>query len=153
MQADIFQQAKNPATVPQTRREHVRRGTSLPPADEPKIFALKSGEVSDVMSDAIGYTVYKMEEKKQLPFDAMKNDIKTTLASQRMKDRFTAITSSTKTQLNEDYFGPSQPPQSANPRSANPQQGNDVHAMSGAQSQSQKATPPANSSSSVPPKK
>ena len=153
VQADIFQQAKNPATVPQTRREHVRRGTSLPPADEPKIFALKPGEVSDVMSDAIGYTVYKMEEKKQLPFDAMKNDIKTTLASQRMKDRFTAITSSTKTQLNEDYFGPSQPPQSANPRSANPQQGNDVHAMSGAQAQSQKATPPANSSSSTTPKK
>jgi hypothetical protein len=83
----------------------------------------------------------------------VKNDIKTVLVTQRMKDRLTAITNSTKTELNPDYFGASQPPQLANPQSANPSQGHEVHAMSGAQSQSEKASTPANSSTSTTPKK
>lgn len=151
VQADVFQQQKSPATPPQTKREHVRRGTTLPPTEEPKIFALKPGEVSDVISDAIGYSVYKMGEKKQMPFDAVKNDIKTVLVTQRMKDRLTAITNSTKTELNPDYFGASQPPQSPIPQSANPSQGHEVHAVSGAQSQSEKASAP--STSTITPKK
>jgi len=142
VQADVFQQEKSQATPPQTKREHVRRGTTLPATDEPKIFALKPGEVSDVISDPIGYSVYKMGEKKQLPFDAVKNDMKTVLVTQRMKDRLTAITNSTKTQLNPDYFGASQPPQSPTPQSANPSQGHEVHAVSGAQSQNEKASAP-----------
>lgn len=152
VQADVFQQEKNQATPPQTKREHVRRGTTLPPADEPKIFALKPGEVSDVMTDAIGYTVYKMGEKKQLPFDSVKNDIKTVLVTQRMKDRLTAITNSTKTELNPDYFGASQPPQLPTPQSANPSPRSEVRAMSGAQSQSEKSSAPANTGTSTTPK-
>ena len=150
VQADVFQQQKSPAAPPQTKREHVRRGTTLPPTEEPKIFALKPGEVSDVISDAIGYSVYKMGDKKQLPFDTVKNDIKTVLVTQRMKDRLTAITNSTKTELNPDYFGASQPPLSPIPQSANPSQGHEVHAMSGVQSQSEKASAP---STSTTPKK
>src|SRR5262249_28185713 len=49
VQAAVFQQIKSQADPPQTKREHVRRGTSLPPNDEPKIFPLKSGEVSEVI--------------------------------------------------------------------------------------------------------
>lgn len=152
VQADVFQQEKSPATPPQTKREHVRRGTTLPPADEPKIFNLKPGEVSDVISDPIGYSVYKMGEKKQLPFDTVKNDIKTVLVTQRMKDRLTAITNSTKTELNPEYFGAAQPPQSPTPQSANPSPRNEVRAMSGAQSQSEKGSAAANSNSSTTPK-
>jgi hypothetical protein len=152
VQADVFQQEKNQATPPQTKREHVRRGTTLPPADEPKIFALKPGEVSEVMPDAIGYNVYKMGEKKQLPFDSVKNDIKTVLVTQRMKDRLTAITNSTKTELNPEYFGASQAPQSTTPQSANPSPRSEVRAMSGAQSQTEKSSPPANTGTSTTPK-
>ena len=153
VQAAAFQQVNSKADPPQTKREHVRRGTALPPNDEPKIFGLKPGEVSDVISDPIGYSVYKMEEKKQLPFDAVKNDIKTLLVSQRTKDKLASVMSSTKTELNESYFGPSQSPQTANP-----QPRDQARPLSGQQSQAPqspqpKANPPAASGSSMPPKK
>jgi hypothetical protein len=104
--------------------------------------------VSEVISDPIGYSVYKMEEKKQLPFDTVKNDIKTLLVGQRMKDRLAAVMNSTKTELNESYFGPSQPAQSANPA-----QKDQVHPVSGAQTPQPKTNPPTSSGSSTIPKK
>jgi peptidyl-prolyl cis-trans isomerase C len=153
VQATAFQQVNSKADPPQTKREHVRRGAALPPTDEPKIFALKPGEVSEVISDPIGYSVYKMQEKKQLPFEAVKNDIKTLLVSQRMKDKLASVMSSTKTELNESYFGASQPSQSASP-----QPKDQVRPLSGQQSQAPqspqpKGTPPGSSGASTPPKK
>jgi PPIC-type PPIASE domain len=152
VQAAVFQQIQSKADPPQTKREHVRRGTSLPPNDEPKIFALKPGEVSDVISDQIGYAIYKMGERKQLPFDSVKNDIKTLLVTQRMKDKLAAIMNSAKTELNESYFGPQ------SPQLANPQPKDQVRPLSGQQSQppqspQPKANPPASSGSSTVPKK
>jgi hypothetical protein len=148
VQAAVFQQVQSKADVPQTKREHVRRGTSLPPNDEPKVFALKPGEVSEVISDPIGYTVYKMGDKKQLPFETVKNDIKTLLVGQRMKDKLTAVMNSTKTELNESYFGSSQPAQPANPAPKD-----QVHPLSGTQAPQPKTNPPASSGSSTIPKK
>jgi parvulin-like peptidyl-prolyl isomerase len=105
-----YEQLKNTTAPPSTKFGSRRRG-SLPPAQEAKIFALNTGEVSEVFSDSIGYTIYKLDSKKQLPFDQVKDDIKRRLTQQHLEDSRQKIVSGSKAEYNDAYFGPeSRPP-------------------------------------------
>lgn len=100
-----YEQLKNTTAPPSTKFGSRRRG-SLPPAQEAKIFALNQGDVSEVFSDSIGYTIYKLDSKKQLPFDQVKDDIKRRLTQQHLEDSRQKITSASKAEYNDTYFGP-----------------------------------------------
>jgi hypothetical protein len=100
-----YEQLKNATTPPSTKFGSRRRG-SLPPAQEAKIFGLNPGEVSEVFSDSIGYTIYKLDSKKELPFEQVKDDIKRRLTQQHLEDSRQKIMTGSKAEYNDAYFGP-----------------------------------------------
>ena len=87
---------------PPTRLGKVRR-TSLPP-DQGEVFNLKGGETSQLTSTPNGYLVYKVGDKDTLPLDHVREEISTTMQSQRMQDAMQTIQQSATPELNPKYF-------------------------------------------------
>ena len=92
---------------PPTQLGKVRR-TSLPP-EQAEILNLKPGETSPLITTPNGYLVYKVGEKDTLPLDKVRDEIVSTLRSQRMQDALQTIQQSATPQLNEKYFADSTP--------------------------------------------
>jgi hypothetical protein len=84
------------------------RRTGLPPAHV-AVLDLKPGEVSVVLNDSGGHYVYKVVSKEQLPLDQVKEEIRGTLRTQRVRDAMDKVQNSFKTETNEAYFGPAGP--------------------------------------------
>jgi hypothetical protein len=87
---------------PPTKLGMVRR-TSLPP-DQAEIFNLKAGETSQLLTTPNGYLIYKVGEKDTLPLDKVREEITSTMRSQRMQDSLQTIQQSATPELNEKYF-------------------------------------------------
>ena len=87
---------------PPTKLGKVRR-TSLPP-DQAEVFNLKPGEASKLITTPNGYLIYKIGEKDTLPLDKVRDEIFSTLRSQRMQETLQSIQESATPQLNEKYF-------------------------------------------------
>jgi len=135
IEKSAFEQLKNTATPPTTKFGAKRRGT-LPPTQEQKVFTLKAGDVSEVLSDTVGYTIYRVDSKQQLPFDQVKDQAKQRITQQRLSDVRQQITGGSKADYNDAYFGPetaaaapprvppvqSAPPAATPVQSANPPQ-------------------------------
>ena len=81
-----------------------QRLESLTPA-QAKVFNLQPGQVSEVMSEAGGLYILKLESKNKMTLAEATPDINRTLEPQRMKDAVDKLTASVKTELNEEYFG------------------------------------------------
>lgn len=105
IQKSAYDQLKNPGQPPSTKFGAKRRGV-LPSAQEQKVFALKSGEVSDVIADSTGYAIYRVDSKQQLPFDQAKDQAKQRITQQRLQDARQQITGGSKAAYNDAYFGP-----------------------------------------------
>jgi hypothetical protein len=80
------------------------RRASLPPAHV-TAFDLKPGEVSQVITDASGHYIYKLDSKELLPLDAVKVEIKNKLQSENTQDAMKKIQDSFTTDMNDAYFG------------------------------------------------
>lgn len=87
---------------PPTKLGKLRR-TSLPPT-QAEVMDLKPGEVSQLISTPNGYLIYKVGEKDSLPLDKVREEIVSTLRSQRMQASMQAIQQSATPELNEKYF-------------------------------------------------
>jgi hypothetical protein len=85
-------------TLPKLRRQ------GLPPA-QAAVFELKVGEVSQVINDAGGHYIYKLEAKDQLPVDQVKEEIHSKLQNDRTREMMEKINGSFKVETNEAYFG------------------------------------------------
>ncbi len=112
LQKEAFDAAGMKIESPTVNLPKVRR-TGLPPAHA-AVFDLKPGEVSQVINDAGGHYIYKLNSKDELPLDQVKDEIHNTLQSQRNRDMMEKISNSFKVETNEAYFGPAQamtPPQ------------------------------------------
>jgi len=90
-------------STPSTKLGKVRR-TTLPP-DQSSVMDLKAGQVSELFASPGGYFVYKALETNVLPLEKVREEIRGTLRSQRMKDSMAAIQQASTPQLNEQYFG------------------------------------------------
>jgi hypothetical protein len=101
----VYDQLKNTTPAPSAKFGARRRG-SMPAAQEQKIFAMKDGEISDVINDPSGYVIYRVDEKKQLPFEDVKEDVKQRVMRQRIADVREKVTNASKTDYNDAYFGP-----------------------------------------------
>jgi len=81
-----------------------QRRTSLQGA-QAAVFDLKVGEVSEVINDAGGHYIYKVDSKDRIPFDQAKAEIHNTLQNQRQRDLLQKVQDSVKSEPNEAYFG------------------------------------------------
>ena len=104
IQKAVFEQLKTTTEPPSTKFGAKRRGT-LPPAHEQKIFSLKQGEVSDVLQDSIGYVIYRVDAKQQVPFEQAKEQVKQRITQQRIEDARQKIMGASKADYNDAYFG------------------------------------------------
>ncbi len=120
LQKEAFDAAGMKIESPTVNLPKVRH-TGLPPAHA-AVFDLKPGEVSQVINDAGGHYIYKLNSKELLPLDQVKDEIHNTLQSQRNRDMMEKINNSFKVETNEAYFGPAQamtpPPRMPRPRMA-----------------------------------
>ena len=120
LQKEAFETAGMKIESPTVNLPKVRR-TGLPAAHA-AVFDLKPGEVSQVINDAGGHYIYKLNSKDVLPLEQVKDEIHNTLQNQRNRDMMEKITNSFKVDTNEAYFGPAQamapPPRMPRPRMA-----------------------------------
>lgn len=104
LQKEAFDAAGMKIESPTVSLPNVRR-TGLPPAHAP-IFELKQGEVSQVISDAGGHYIYKMNSKTEMSLDQAKNEIHGKMQNDRMREKMDSLNNSFKVETNEAYFGP-----------------------------------------------
>jgi PPIC-type PPIASE domain len=105
--------AGSKAKVTTVKVENMRKASI--PASDASIFELKTGEVSQVFSDASGYRIYKIEEIKDLPLASVHDEIARALQGQNMKSSFDSLQNSAKTTFDDSYFATAAPPSLRNP--------------------------------------
>jgi hypothetical protein len=126
LQKEAFDAAGMKIESPTVNLPNVRR-TGLPPAHV-AVFELKPGDVSQVISDAGGHYIYKLNSKDHLSLDQAKNEIHSKLQNDRTREMMEKVSNSFKVETNEAYFGPggvgTAPPQRLpRPHSATPPAG------------------------------
>jgi hypothetical protein len=75
------------------------------PANHAAVFALKPGEVSEVLSDSTGHYIYKVLSNETLSLADAQNEIRKMLATQRRESAIQAIEKPVTTEFNPAYFG------------------------------------------------
>jgi len=80
------------------------------PVNHRAVLDLNRGQVSQVLAEPNGYYIYKVVSKDNKPLEQAHDQIRVTLAQQRMQDAMEGIQQSAKTTLNEAYFGPAVAP-------------------------------------------
>jgi parvulin-like peptidyl-prolyl isomerase len=102
LQKEAFETATIKGTPPSTS---VGKLTSNEvPVNHRAVFDLKPGDVSDVITEPNGYYIYKVVSKGTKPLDQARDQIRATLAQQKMQDTVQKIQDEAKTTLNEAYF-------------------------------------------------
>ena len=104
LQDEAFKAANIKGDGPDTKMPKATRA-ALPP----KVFDLKDGETSELITDARAFFVYKMGKKTTLTLDEAKNDVKTAIKNDRMQSGQKALGDLSTTTLNDAYFGPAEP--------------------------------------------
>ena len=103
LQQEVWTAQGRPSGTPATQTGKIRR-SNLPDALQ-KVFDLKPGEVSSLISDPGGYYIYKLVSKGAIPEESVSSEIRTLMANQRLQDRITRLRSAVMISVNEDYFG------------------------------------------------
>ena len=91
-------------TPPLTTDMGTKRRGSLPGPLEQELFALKSGEVSSVQSDASSLTIYKVRSRSTLPLERVRSEIAQEIQQREIQSAMQAISGGTKTDFNDQYF-------------------------------------------------
>ncbi|HTT17982.1 MAG TPA: peptidylprolyl isomerase [Candidatus Sulfotelmatobacter sp.] len=104
LQKEAFEKAGMKIESPTVNLPSVRRN-GLPQAHT-VVFDLKPGEVSQVISDAGGHYIYKMNSKTMMTLDQAKGEIRGRLENDRMRENTEKLNASFSSVLNEAYFGP-----------------------------------------------
>lgn len=124
LQKEAFEAAGMKIDSPTVNLPKIRKN-GLPPA-QASAFDLKQGEVSQVISDAGGHYIYKVNSKEEMPLDQVKTEIHNALQSQRMRESMEKVQNSYKVDPNQAYFGaaaagaPNGMPRAARPAQATP---------------------------------
>ena len=104
LQKEAFEAAGMKIETPTVNLPTVRRN-GLPQAHE-VVLDLKPGEVSQVISDAGGHYIYKMNGKSTIPLGQAKNEIRSRMQNDRMREKTEKLNASFSAVANETYFGP-----------------------------------------------
>ena len=104
LQKEAFEAAGMKIETTAVNLPSVRRN-ALPQA-QTVVFDLKPGEVSQVISDAGGHYIYKLNSKTMMPLDQAKAEIRGRLQADRMREKADKLNASFSSVSNEAYFGP-----------------------------------------------
>jgi hypothetical protein len=125
LQKEAFEAAGMKIESPTVTLPSIRR-SGLPPAHT-AVFALKPGDVSQVISDNGGHYIYKMSNKSEMTLDQAKTEIHGKLQNDRIHEEMDKLNNSFKVETNEAYFGPgganAMPPRPTRPRPGMPPAG------------------------------
>ena len=103
LQKEAFDAAGINVLSPNTSMGKIRR-TSLPLAHADAL-KLQPGEVSQLITDASGHYIYKLEGKNHLRLDQVRGEIRYAIKNQRIKGAIDQIQNSYSAETNEAYFG------------------------------------------------
>lgn len=103
LQKEAFNAAGVTDVPPNPSLGQMRRN-DLPPT-QGSAFELKSGEVSQVISDTTGHYIYRLESKQVQPLDKAQEDIRRMLRREHREKAIQAIQQGVSATLNPDYFG------------------------------------------------
>jgi hypothetical protein len=107
LQEEAYKFANFKATPPPGKMEKVRRTTL--PSSQAGVLDMKTGEVSQVLTDPGGYFVYKLEQKDTIPLDRVHDEIRTSLQKQKMQDASQTMQQSATPSFDEAYFAATTP--------------------------------------------
>lgn len=95
---------------PSTDVGNWRRAGLLPDVSN-EIFALNPGQVSQVENEPYSFVIYKVEAKRMLPEESVREEIVRELSKQEMESALKNVRDSIHSDLHEKYFGtpPAQP--------------------------------------------
>jgi hypothetical protein len=120
LQKEAFEASGMKIESPTVSLPKIRR-TGLPPAHS-TVFDLKVGEVSQPINDSGGHYIYKVVSEDKESLDQAKDEIRSTMQTQRARDMMDKVNGSFKAETNDAYFGvgPSTmpPPRGPNSRMA-----------------------------------
>ncbi len=108
LQEEAYQLAGIKSKPPSVKMGDVRRNGL--PAAQASVLELKTGEISHVFSDQSGYFIYKVGKKEVEPLDKVKDEVRSSLRTQRMQEQMQAAQKSATPILDESYFGPDMSP-------------------------------------------
>jgi hypothetical protein len=103
LQKEAYQSAGMKSTPPNASMGKLRRN-GLPPGHD-AVFSLKAGEVSQVISDAGGHYIYKVDSTDAETLADAKGEIHNLLQSQRLHSTMEKIQGPFTTEVNDAYFG------------------------------------------------
>ncbi len=75
------------------------------PLDHQKVFEMEPGQLSDIIADASGYYIYKIVSKEKIPLTQARQEIRKSIASERVQDSTSSLGKSVRSELDEKYFG------------------------------------------------
>ncbi|HWR14530.1 MAG TPA: peptidylprolyl isomerase [Terriglobales bacterium] len=102
VQKDVYEAAgfktpPPPTSIPNWRKE------ALSP-EQQQLFNMKPGELSQPMLEGAGVYIYRVDDRKPVPFEQAKSEIETQLTNERMKQQVDAISTHVKADVNQPYF-------------------------------------------------
>jgi hypothetical protein len=103
LQKEAYQFGGLKSNPPNASMGKMRR-TGLPPGHE-AAFALKPGEVSQLVNDAGGHYIYKLDSSDMETLADARGEIHSLLQSQRLHAMMDKIQGPFTTETNDDYFG------------------------------------------------
>ncbi len=104
LQKEAFEAAGMKIESPTVNLPSVRRGGLN--AGHAAVFDLKPGDVSQVINDAGGHYIYKLNSKTEIPLDQAEKEIRSKLQTDRTRELMDKMNNSFKVETNEAYFGP-----------------------------------------------
>jgi hypothetical protein len=102
LQKEAFAAAGLKGTEPNVSLGKTTRGNL--PATHEKVYDLKPGQVSDLISDPGGYYLYKVISRHPMPLAQAQPQIRNALQAQRLQESMEGLMSKIHSQLNPEYF-------------------------------------------------
>ena len=77
---------------------------SLPEAHR-QVCDLKPDEISNILADSTGYSIYRLESSRRRELNDVRDEIRSTLERQRVQDAIQKVRTPVSLDLDEQYFG------------------------------------------------